>query len=170
MALFAEEAAVVSVFVARRVLEAETAIALTAETFAQAVLDADRFPDNRQEARDRIYAIARDRIGRFLTSDTVETSALRALGLSVPILDDGELRRLEEDSGITTLIARAHAHLDLVDDPERAVLSRFLSHQRSRLRLATEMDLDEGTVRLLISRGLRRIALQLDARHAPAIV
>ncbi len=71
-------------FFTRRTLDAEVALDLTAETFAQAWGGWPRVRlDNHDEVQGWLFTIARRQLGRYLRRGYVERRALTRLGLSV---------------------------------------------------------------------------------------
>ena len=80
-AFYRRESEGVLVFFARRTLDAEVALELTAETFAQAYLGFARLRARAPEQRQAwIYTIARRRLSRYRRRGRVERRALARLG------------------------------------------------------------------------------------------
>ena len=78
--IYEREATTVLVFVTRRTLDAEVALDITAETFAQAFGGRHRFRGTTEpEERAWLFTIARRLIGRYLRRGHVEQRALRGL-------------------------------------------------------------------------------------------
>ena len=83
--LYEREAETVLLFVTRRTLDAEVALDITAETFAQAFRGRRGFRGSTApEERAWLFTIARRQIGRWVRRGSVERRALNALGANVP--------------------------------------------------------------------------------------
>src|SRR5690349_20134942 len=96
-ALYDREARTVLVFIARRTLDPEVALDLTAETFAQAFRGRRRFRGTTEmEERAYLFTIAKRQIALYLRRGTVERRALEALGAQMPIAHEDDLRAVEE--------------------------------------------------------------------------
>lgn len=98
--LYEREAESVLVFFARRTLDAELALDLTAETFAQAWRGwAGVRTESREEVRAWVFTIARRQLGRYWRRGRVEHSALRRLGVELSPVDDGDVVEIEQAAG-----------------------------------------------------------------------
>jgi RNA polymerase sigma-70 factor (ECF subfamily) len=89
--LYQRESELVLLFCARRVLDPETALDLTAETFAQAFRARQAFRGSTEvEARAWLLTFARRQVGRFLRRGSLDRRALLSVGIQSPVLDAGE--------------------------------------------------------------------------------
>jgi hypothetical protein len=103
-ALYEREAETVLLFVTRRTLDAEVALDITAETFAQAFRGRRAFRGTTEpEERAWLFTIARRQIGRYLRRGHVERGALQALGVDVPVAHEDDLRAIEEAAELAAL-------------------------------------------------------------------
>jgi len=169
LALFPDEVSDVAVFIARRVLDAEIAAALAGETFAHAMLHPRRIRGRtREEAVSRIYAIAITQIQRCVASDDLELPATTRLRLDAPQLSSGDVNRLEDLAGITAVRGRAQRYIDRLAHEERDALRMLLIEARSYDDVARALGVTDRAARSVAARGLRRVALQLDARSGAA--
>src|ERR1700722_10054398 len=92
VALYEREARPVLVFFARRTLDGEVALDLTAETFAQAWRGWSRVrTESAEEVRGWLFTIARRQLSHYWRHGRVERRALEKLGLSVPALAEDEV-------------------------------------------------------------------------------
>src|SRR5918996_702895 len=92
-----EHAQAVLAYLARRLYDAEIALDLTAETFAQAYLARQRFRGTTEDsAAAWLYAIAKHQLARYFRKGKAEQRALRRLGIAVPELDEDEIARIED--------------------------------------------------------------------------
>src|ERR671914_502383 len=79
----------------RRVLDAEVAADLLAETFAVAFERRGRFKDRGKPGGAWIYGIAAKELSHWYRRQAVELKAVRRLGMTVPPLDDESIVRIE---------------------------------------------------------------------------
>src|SRR5271165_4289325 len=92
------------VFFARRTLDAEVAVELTAETFAQAFVGWRRLRGGSAEQREAwLFTIARRALARYLRRGWVERRALLRLGIQVPAVHEDDLALIEERAGLGEL-------------------------------------------------------------------
>src|SRR3954468_22270374 len=85
---YTQHAATVMRFFARRVIDAEAALDLTAETFAQAYRSRRRFRgDTSEAARAWLFAIAQQRLNDYLRRGYAERRAMAKLGLERPAVE-----------------------------------------------------------------------------------
>jgi RNA polymerase sigma-70 factor (ECF subfamily) len=145
-------------FLARRVLLAEVAVDLMAETFARAYRDRESFRgEDPEEALAWVYGIARHVLASYERRGAVERRALRALGVQRRALTDAEYDRVEELAGLATLGARIDGELAaLAADQRRAVRLRVVE-ERPYHEVAHELGVSEQTARARVSRALRAL-------------
>jgi RNA polymerase sigma-70 factor (ECF subfamily) len=147
----------------RRVLDAEVAADLLAETFAVAFERRGRFRDTGRPGGAWLYGIAAKELSHWFRRREVEHRALRRLGVEVPPLD--------QDS-----IARIEAMADM--DGHRAALAGAMGALNGRLRRAVELRVigelgyteiaerlhcSEGAARTRVHRGLAHLTRLLEA-------
>jgi RNA polymerase sigma-70 factor (ECF subfamily) len=126
IALYERDAEAVLVFLARRTLDVEVALDLTAETFAQAWRGWSGVrTDSREEVRGWLFTIARRQLGHFLRRGRVGRRAMQRLGLDVPDLHEDDLVEIERAAGISAL---------------RSTLAVELSTQQQSARRAAAAD------------------------------
>ncbi len=91
----------------RRVLDADVAADLLAETFAVAYERRRRFRDVGRPGGAWLYGIAGKELSHWFRRQEVERRAIRRLGLQVPELDDASRRAIEAladaDAGLASL-------------------------------------------------------------------
>ncbi len=148
VALYEREAEPVLVFLARRTLDAEVALDLTAETFAQAWQGWPRVrPESTEEVRAWLFTIARRQLGRYLRRGTVERRALAAVGLSVPRLCAEDVPEIERATGLDELRRSVNAGLRTLPGNQRDAI---------RLRVVDELSYAEVARRLGVSEPAAR--------------
>jgi DNA-directed RNA polymerase specialized sigma24 family protein len=104
VALYRREGELVLRFCARRVLDAETAVDLCAETFAQAFRSRGGFRGTTEvEARSWLLTIARRQVARYLKKGALDRRARDALGMRTPRLQDGDAEEIERRAGLGPL-------------------------------------------------------------------
>jgi RNA polymerase sigma factor (sigma-70 family) len=150
-------------FFARRTLDAQVAADLTAETLADAFASRKRFHDRGEgSAAAWLYTIARRKLGRYVRRLRVEDAARRRLGMERLQLVPEDIERIEalidfEDIGRRVGAAFAGLHAD-----QREALRLRVIEGRSYPEMATELGCSEEAARARVSRGLKRLAAQLD--------
>ena len=149
----------VTVFFARRTMDAETALDLTGETFALALERRRQFRgDSAQEEQGWLFAIARNQMAVYWKRGEVEREALRRLGCEPPQSTDADLEWVEHVAGLPLLRSTVRSALGrLPDDQAYAVAARVVD-ARPYADLAGELHVSEQVVRARVSRGLRAMA------------
>ncbi len=129
--VYEREAEMVLVFVSRRTLDAEVAVDITAETFAQAWRCRRSFRGSTEpEQRAWLLTIARRQIARYLRRGVVERRALERLGASVPVLHEDDLRAIEEAAEIADLREVLSAELGRLGGDQREALRLRVVEER----------------------------------------
>jgi RNA polymerase sigma-70 factor (ECF subfamily) len=166
-ALYRREAQTVLVFIARRTLDAELALDLTAETFAQAFRGRRIFRGSTEmEERAWLFTIARRQISRYHRRGTVERRALAALGAQMPEIHEDDLHEIEEAAGLNALRVTLGDELARLNDDQRAALQLRVVEERPYPEVADALGVSEQTARARVSRGLRALARALEPRIA----
>jgi RNA polymerase sigma factor (sigma-70 family) len=161
-ALFRSHAARLTVFIARRTIDAGVAADLTAETFAQAFTHRHQFRGRTQEeAVGWLYGIARHQISHYVRRGHAEARALRRLGLEAPSLTDAEIERIEELSGLAEIRGRVASHLDELSLEQREAVRLRILEERTYEEMAEQLGINEQAVRARVSRGMRALAERL---------
>lgn len=162
-AYYEAEATRVLRFFARRVIDGEAALDLTAETFAQAFAARERFRGQDDEAaRAWLFAIARAQLAAFLRRGYADRAARERLGLERPPVTEQDLLRVEELAGLAEMrdaVARALA--DLPARQRDAVRLRVVE-ELDYPEVAERLNVSEQTARARVSRALRRLAKEVS--------
>jgi RNA polymerase sigma-70 factor (ECF subfamily) len=146
----------VVVYFTRRVLNAEVAFELAAETFALAFERRTQFRGaTAEEEQGWLFAIAHSQLTRYWRRGSVERAALRRLAVDIPSMTDAEIDRVETLAGLRDLapIVAGALH-DLPADQRRAVELRVLDELDYR-DIAIALSVSEQVARARVSRGLR---------------
>lgn len=164
---YRRESEALLLFFARRTLEAEVALDLTAETFAQAYLGWRRLRGESREQRQAwLYTIARRRLSRYLRRGRVERRALQRLGIQLPRAHEDDLATIEERAGISELRARLSGQLERLSDEQRRALELRVVQERSYSEVAAAEGISELAARARVSRGLRALGRLLELQLA----
>ena len=150
-------------YFARRTLDAQVAGDLAAETLAEAYASRGRFRDRGEgSAAAWLYTIARRKLGRYLRRLRVEDAARRRLGMERIELDPEDTERIEalvdfEHIGRQVSAAFGELHID-----QREALRLRVIEGKSYREIPAGLGCGEDVVRARVSRGLKRLAAQLD--------
>jgi RNA polymerase sigma factor (sigma-70 family) len=161
--LYAAQAPRLIAFFARRTYDAQLAVDLTAETFAQAYSGRKRFRGKSDvEAAAWLFGIARRQLARYWRRGHAEQRAVRRLGMQVPHLDDEEASRIIELSGMADLRAVLADELARLPEPTRAAIQLRVVEEREYHEVAELLGTTEIAARARVSRGLTALASALD--------
>ena len=161
--LYRREAEFVLIFCTRRVMDAEVALDLTAETFAQAFRGRASFRGStRAEARAWLLAIARRQVSRYLRRRTLDRRALRRLEITTPSLDTDQTEEIERRAGLAAIRIELGEQLARLSEDQRDALRLRVVEQRPYPEVASSLGITEATARARVSRGLRMLAAALD--------
>lgn len=155
---------------ARRTADAETALDLWAETFAQAVAARRRCRATTDEQRAAwLWSIAQRQLARYLRRGYAEQRAVRRIGLERPPVDPPLLAAIEREAGLDDLRARlAVALATLGDDTRRAVQLRVVD-ELPYPEVARRLAISEPAARARVSRGLHALGRVLDPSTLPEV-
>ena len=155
------------IFLARRTCDPETALDLTAETFAQAFESRRRFSGSTDEdAAAWFFGIARNVLSRYVRRGTAERRALTRLGIEVPSLDPEDLARVVELAGLDDLRGAVAREMGTLTDEHREALQLRVVEQLEYDDIARQLAITEPAARARVSRGLRTIGRALDPTTA----
>jgi RNA polymerase sigma factor (sigma-70 family) len=162
VALYEQEAEPVLVFFARRTLDVEVALDLTAETFAQAWQGWTKVRlDSSHEVRAWLFTIARRQLGRYLRRGRVERRALARAGFEVPIVGPDDLAEIERAADLADLRGRLNAGLDRLSGAQRDAVRLRILEEVPYPDVARRLGISEPTARARASGGLRLLAAAL---------
>lgn len=155
VAWYEKEAEAVLVFHARRTLDPELALDLTAETFAQAWRSRHQLESDVPEVRRAwLFTIARRQISRYRRKGRVEREAAERLQIQTPQLHEDDLAAIDERAGLPELRAAMAAELARLSDRQREALQLRVVEERPYDEIAGVLGVSEQTVRARVSRGL----------------
>jgi RNA polymerase sigma-70 factor (ECF subfamily) len=163
VALYRRESTMLLTFCARRVLNAETALDLVAETFAQAFRARRSFRGATEvEARAWLLTIARRQIAQYLRKGALDRKLVEKVGIEVPAMAPDEIAEVERRAGLPELRAMLGAELAKLTPDQRDVLRLRVVEERSYEDIAASLGISEATARARVSRGLRAMGAALE--------
>ncbi len=164
-ALYEKEAEAVLVFHVRRTFDAEFAVEMTAETFAQAWLARGSLRATSElERRAWLFTIARRTLWRSLRRSRLERKAVARLGVRLPQVHEDDLAAIEERASLGPLREAVGTELEQLSADHREALRLRIVEERDYPEIAGELGVSEATARARVSRGLRALGRRLEER------
>jgi RNA polymerase sigma factor (sigma-70 family) len=161
--LYHRESEMLLLFCARQVLDAEAALDLTAETFAQAFRGRSSFRGTTEiEARAWLLTIARRRIARYLRRGALDRRLVERVGMQVPTLAPDEIEQIERRMQLPELRSALGRELARLNVQQREALRLRVVEERPYDEVARSLGVTEATARARVSRGLRALRAALD--------
>jgi RNA polymerase sigma factor (sigma-70 family) len=165
--LYRREGEAVLIFLTRRTWDGETALELTAETFAVALRSWRKLGGLAPEQqRAWLFTVARRQLGRYLRRATVERRAVHRLGMQIPTVDHDDLLLIERRAGLPELRRALERELAKLSPAQRDALQLRVIEERSYEEISLQLGISQQTVRARVSRGLRALAHALEPYHA----
>jgi RNA polymerase sigma-70 factor (ECF subfamily) len=160
---YAEHVESLLAYLLRRVYDADVALDIAHESFAQAYLARQRFRGSTDaEAAAWLYGIARRLLARYFRRSAVELRALSRLGLQAPRLDEAEEARLRELADLDELRAALRPELARLSSDQRDALRLRIVAELPYSEVAQRLGISEQAARARVSRGLKALARALD--------
>lgn len=151
-------------FFTRRTLEPETALDLTAETFAQAYISRHRFRgDSDSAAAAWLYKIAARQLSHLWRRGRLEKKALQKLAIELAPLDpvqEAQINTLSETEDMRELVRLEMRRL--AAGQQEALLLRVVQELPYE-EVARRLNITEEAARARVSRGLRSLRMRLQA-------
>lgn len=152
---------------ARRILDEEVALDLTAESFAQAYLGRVRFRGTTpSEAEAWIFRIAQRQLTRYLRRGRLERKALKRLGIQVPQMTEDAREEIERLADLHGIRATVRSELSRLTSDQQAAIRLRVIDELAYSEVARTLDISEQAARLRVSRGLRSMAVALGDNQA----
>ncbi|HEY6758092.1 MAG TPA: sigma-70 family RNA polymerase sigma factor [Baekduia sp.] len=149
-------------FFARRLVDAEAALDLTAETFAQAFAGRRSFRGATDaEARSWLYTIAHRQLAGYLRKGYVDRGARERLGVELAVAGAEELARVEELADLRELRGVIAAGLETLSAEQREAVALRVVAELPYPELAARLRISEPTARARVSRALRTLRAAL---------
>lgn len=154
----------------RRTADAQTALDLWAETFAQAVAAQQRCRAKNDEARAAwLWGIAQRQLARYLRRGYAEQRAVRRIGLERPPADPSLLAAIEREVGLEALRRELAAALDALSPGIHDAVRLRVLEDLPYPEVARRLSISEATARARVSRGLNALAGKLDPQTLPEL-
>jgi len=147
----------------RRVLDAEVAADLLAETFAVAYERRAKFRDIGKPGAAWLYGIAAKELAHWFRRQEVERRAVRRLGIQVPALDDESIARIDALADADTHRAALAAALEQMGAGDRDAVQLRVVSELGYDEIATELGCTENAARQRVHRGLARLNNLMEA-------
>lgn len=155
---YEREAEAVLIFHARRTMDPELALDLTAETFAEAWRCRGRIDaTSPEQLRGWLFTIARRQLSRYWRRGKVERRAMETLKMQVPAAHEDDLAEIDERAGLPELRAAMAIELARLSDDQRRALELRVVEERSYAEIAGMLGVSEQTIRARVSRGLKSL-------------
>ena len=148
----------------RRVLDAEVAADLLAETFAVGFERRSRFRDRGKPGSAWIYGIAAKELSHWYRRQAVELRAVRRLGITRPALDDESIARIEALAESDSRRAAVADALTRLPDRERAAVQLRVVDELDYEEIAARLSCTAGAARTRVHRGLARLNRLMEAK------
>lgn len=153
-------------YFAKRVFDAEVALDLTAETFAQAFRGRRRFRGSTNEAAAAwLYKIASRQLNRYIRKGAAERKALRRLAIETPRIDAGQEARIEELAELADLRAVLRIELARLSPERREALQLRVVEELPYSEVAARLDISEQAARARVSRALKALGSAMDGKR-----
>jgi RNA polymerase sigma factor (sigma-70 family) len=150
-------------FLARRTADPEVALDLWAETFAQAVVSAQRYRGRSDaEAAGWLYAIAKKQLAMYYRRGRAERQALDRINIERPPAGAQVEAELVRAAGLSELRRELAGAMSVLSDDTRAALELRVVHELPFADVARRLSITEATARARVSRGLRALGDRLD--------
>jgi RNA polymerase sigma-70 factor, ECF subfamily len=165
---YREHATAITQYFARRVVDAEAALDLTAETFAQAYAGRRAFRGNTDEqARAWLYVIAQRQLAAYLRRGYADREARSRLALQRPEADAEELQRVEELGGMSDLRALLARQMEDLPQGYRDAVRLRVVEELPYVEVAERLAITETAARMRVSRALGHLRTALAPGAMP---
>lgn len=164
--LYRAESERVLMFLTRRTWDAEIALELTAETFAAALGSWARLAElSEEQQRAWLFTVARRQLARYARRKRVERRAIARLGIELPSVDPGEAAEIERRAGLEQLREAIACELARLNRSQREALRLRIVEERPYEEVSAMLGISEANARARVSRGLRRLADEIERRR-----
>ncbi len=165
--IYRREGESVLIFLTRRTWDGETAIELTAETFAVALRSWRTFGAlGPEQQRAWLFTVAQRLLARSLRRASVERKAVQRLGMQIPRVEHDDLLLIERRAGLPELRRTVALELARLSSAQREALRLRVVEECSYEEISLKLGVSEQTARARVSRGLRALARALEPYHA----
>ena len=152
----------------RRTADAETALDLWAETFAQAVASRHRCRARTDDERAAwLWTIGRRQLARYLRRGYAEQRAVHRIGLERPPAQPELLDAIERRAGLDAMRLDLAAALSTLRGETRRAVELRVIDELPYPEVARRLAISEATARARVSRGLHALGRVLDRPTKP---
>jgi RNA polymerase sigma-70 factor (ECF subfamily) len=155
------------VYLYRRVLDAEVAADLLAETFAVAYERRSKFKDVGSPGGAWLNGIATKELSHWFRRQDVELRAVRRLGIAMPELDHDTIARIEALADVDEHRVALTAALERMTGGERDAVQLRVVAELDYREIASRLGCTEGAARRRVHRGLARLNNLMQAEATP---
>ena len=153
-AFYRRHVALVSRFLARRVIDPQMVADLTAEVFHEVIRSAHTYRRGRGSELGWLYGIARNVLANDRRREVLRLRAEQGAA-GQRLLDDDDIARLEERIDAESAARRLRQALSVLPDDERAVVELVAVDGLSLKDAAAVLDIRPGTARVRMYRARR---------------
>jgi RNA polymerase sigma-70 factor (ECF subfamily) len=157
------------IWLTRRTYDGQLAVDLVGETYARAWESRRRFrgdPADAEALAGWTFGIARHVLADALRRGRSERAAMQRLHVEPPQLAADELARLEELAELGSLRATLAVALEDLSPEQRDAVRLRVVDELDYPAIARRLGISEEAVRARVSRGLRTLALSMEAPGA----
>jgi RNA polymerase sigma-70 factor (ECF subfamily) len=157
------------VYFTRRTYDVDSALDLTAETFAQAFAARHRFRGRSDAQADAwLFAIASSQLAAYLRRGYAQRRLLTRLGVQVPEASAPEIERVLDLAGLGSLRAVIAQELSRLSGEQRDALQLRVIDELPYADVASRLGISEQAARMRVSRGLSALARAVES--APPLI
>ena len=167
-AFYRDHAQALLVFFTRRTYDVESALDLTAETFAQAFAARRRFRgETNPQAGAWLFAIATAQLAAHLRRGYAQRRLVTRLGVQVPQASAAETERILELAGLGSLRSVIALELSRLSGEQREALELRVVDELPYAVVATRLGISEQAARMRVSRALAALARAVEIARPP---
>lgn len=164
-ALYARHRDELLVFLVRRTNDADVALDLWGETFAQAVAARGRYRGHtHEEAGAWLFTIARRQLSHYYRRGSAERRAMTRLGIERPTISADAEAELVRRAGLEDLRQALTTAVAQLPTQTREAITLRIVQELSYPDVAARLAISEQAARMRVSRGLRVLAGGLDTQ------
>ncbi len=165
--IYRREGESVLIFLTRRTWDGETALELTAETFAVALRSWCTLGTlGPEQQRAWLFTVAQRLLAHYLRRASVERKAVQRLGMQIPRVEHDDLLLIERRAGLPELRRTVALELAKLSSTQREALRLRVVEECSYTDISLQLGVSEQTARARVSRGLRALGRALEPYHA----
>jgi RNA polymerase sigma factor (sigma-70 family) len=148
----------------RRVIDAEVAADLLAETFALAFEKRGRFRDRGAPGAAWLYGIASKELSRYFRRQRVQLRTVERLGVAIPRIDDESALAIARLVDVDTRATDLDSALGRMTASEREAVQLRVVAELDYPDIAVRLNCSVGAARVRVHRGLARLSQLLEGQ------